>query len=164
MSHDRGCLCGREFYEYRDCPESDCYKREKRVEAANDRQVGGSHYQSAMQHWDLISWYNIGYLEGCATKYVMRWKKKAGVQDIEKALHYIQKIMENHNLRGTPARSEVPMDVLDDFCRLNKLPLLEERIVRLLCRWKTYGELVDARTAAEALRSEAISYFAQRDH
>lgn len=27
MSHDRGCHCGREKYEYDDCPEKDCHKR-----------------------------------------------------------------------------------------------------------------------------------------
>ena len=27
MSHDRGCPCGRESYEYDTCPKEDCYKR-----------------------------------------------------------------------------------------------------------------------------------------
>lgn len=164
MSHDRGCPCGREFYEYQECQESNCYKREKRVETANDRQVGGSHYRSEMQHWDLISLYGVGYLEGCATKYVMRWKKKGGVQDIEKSSHYIQKVMDNHRLHGIQAQAEVPRDVLDQFCSLNRLPLLEERIVRLLCSWKNYGDLVDAQAAVKALLAEAIEYFEKNDY
>jgi hypothetical protein len=27
MSHDRGCYCGRERYEYEDCPRKDCHKK-----------------------------------------------------------------------------------------------------------------------------------------
>lgn len=29
MSHDRGCFCGRERYEYEDCPKADCRKKNK---------------------------------------------------------------------------------------------------------------------------------------
>lgn len=31
MSHDRGCSCGREPYDYNDCTVINCYKREKTV-------------------------------------------------------------------------------------------------------------------------------------
>lgn len=62
---------------------------------ANDLQVGGSHYQtSKVQHWDLISEMGTLYLIGCATKYVSRWRKKNGREDLEKALHYVSKLEE----------------------------------------------------------------------
>lgn len=62
---------------------------------ANSRQVGGNHYKTgAEEHWDLVARYGVGYLEGCATKYVSRWRKKNGVQDLEKAIHYVDKIIE----------------------------------------------------------------------
>lgn len=61
--------------------------------SANDVQVGGGHYMNGkVQHWDWAQ--HIGYLEGNATKYIARHKDKHGLQDIEKALHYIQKIVE----------------------------------------------------------------------
>ena len=60
-------------------------------------ELGGDHYRSEFQHWDLIEQNGIGYLEGCASKYVTRWRKKNGVQDLEKALHYVEKLQELHN-------------------------------------------------------------------
>lgn len=64
---------------------------------ANDRQVGGCHYavkKSAPQHWDIITNHGIDYLRGCATKYVSRARQKGGRQDLEKALHYLEKRVE----------------------------------------------------------------------
>lgn len=62
---------------------------------ANSRQVGGSHYKGrAIEHWDfIISWGNP-YLEGNITKYVSRWRNKKGLEDIAKAGHYLDKLIE----------------------------------------------------------------------
>lgn len=65
------------------------------TQTANDRQVGGDHYQKKeYQHWDWVCDINLHYLLGCATKYVARWRDKNGVQDLEKAIHYLDKAME----------------------------------------------------------------------
>jgi len=62
---------------------------------ANDRQEGGDHYQNkAIQPWDYIISNNIGYLEGNIIKYVSRWKEKHGLQDLKKARHYLDKLIE----------------------------------------------------------------------
>ena len=62
---------------------------------ANEEQVGGDHYKNkAIQPWDYIASNNLGYLEGCIVKYVSRYKEKGGMQDLEKAAHYLQKLME----------------------------------------------------------------------
>lgn len=63
---------------------------------ANDRQVGGDHYnKEGEQHWDRIyRLYGRGYFVGCATKYIERYHLKNGKQDLEKAIHFIQKLME----------------------------------------------------------------------
>jgi hypothetical protein len=67
----------------------------KSQEAANKKQVGGEHYKGkAIQPWDYIVGNNLGYLEGNIVKYVSRWKDKNGVQDLEKASHYLQKLIE----------------------------------------------------------------------
>ena len=63
--------------------------------AANDKQVGGDHYKSTkIQHWDLVLANDIPYLDAVAIKYLMRHKTKNGLQDLEKAEHYIQKMKE----------------------------------------------------------------------
>ena len=67
---------------------------------ANEMQVGGDHYRSSLQHWDVVTLYNVPYLEGCASKYVSRWRKKNGLQDLEKALHFVTKLKEVVSARG----------------------------------------------------------------
>ena len=61
---------------------------------ANDTQTGGTHYQIAIQPWDYIAANNIGYFEGNIIKYVSRWQSKGGVDDLNKAAHYLEKLIE----------------------------------------------------------------------
>jgi hypothetical protein len=62
---------------------------------ANEQQVGGAHYATkAIQPWDYIIANNLGYLEGNVVKYVSRWKDKGGIEDLKKAQHYLQKLIE----------------------------------------------------------------------
>ena len=62
---------------------------------ANEYQPGGDHYIKQTIHpWDYISANNICFLEGNAIKYLTRWKSKGGIEDIKKALHYVQKLLE----------------------------------------------------------------------
>jgi hypothetical protein len=72
-------------------------EQRKQLEAlkANDVQVAGTHYKSkAVQPWDYIVANNLGYLEGNIVKYVSRWKDKGGVDDLKKARHYLDKLIE----------------------------------------------------------------------
>lgn len=64
------------------------------MKGANSMQVGGSHYSSSYQHWDFVTDYGIHYLLGCATKYLTRYRKKNGIQDLEKCVHYFTKARE----------------------------------------------------------------------
>lgn len=62
---------------------------------AGSTQIGGDHYKKrAMQPWDFIAANNIGFFEGNAIKYIVRWKDKGGVEDLKKAKHYIDKLIE----------------------------------------------------------------------
>jgi hypothetical protein len=71
-------------------------KGEKRMTKANEKQVGGKHYFSPTghQHWDMVVDHQLNYFEGQVTKYVMRARKKNGKQDLEKALHFLEKYLE----------------------------------------------------------------------
>lgn len=57
-------------------------------------QVGGTHYQTAISPWDYIIANDLGFWEGNIVKYVTRWKTKGGVEDLKKAQHYLQKLIE----------------------------------------------------------------------
>lgn len=63
--------------------------------SANDVQIAGNHYkQHTYETWDVILDWGLGYLDGNAVKYLSRWRHKGGVQDLKKAAHYIQKLIE----------------------------------------------------------------------
>lgn len=65
--------------------------------SALDTQEGGSHYKDmAIQPVTFIVKNNIPFLEGNVIKYVCRHANKNGVQDIDKAIHYLQLIKELH--------------------------------------------------------------------
>jgi len=66
--------------------------------SANEKQVGGRHYQTTVQCWDYITENEIPYLEGNVIKYVSRWRTKNGIEDLKKAKHYLDKIIENASL------------------------------------------------------------------
>lgn len=61
---------------------------------ANKTQVAGNHYQTQIQHWDYVVANDLDYFQGQITKYVTRWKKKNGLQDLRKAKHFLEKYIE----------------------------------------------------------------------
>lgn len=94
---------------------------------ANDRQVGGDHYKTEIQHWDLVEANKIPYMEAQILRYVMRHAKKGGRSDLEKAKHYIEKLMELRYPLNQPTvvNPQVPPDVryaLDQNDRLGAAP------------------------------------------
>ena len=62
--------------------------------SANDRQIGGNHYRTEIQHWDWAAANELDYFQGCITKYVARHKKKNGLEDLLKAQHFLFKYIE----------------------------------------------------------------------
>ena len=54
------------------------------------RQVGGNHYKRACQPWEIIEEWELNYWAGNIIKYVLRYPHKNGVEDLEKAKHYLE--------------------------------------------------------------------------
>lgn len=82
-------------------------QRQEKHPAANQRQVGGSHYKkegTMLQHWDIVVMFNLDYFEGQITKYLFRWRSKGGLQDLLKARHFLDKKIE---VEEAKARAEV---------------------------------------------------------
>lgn len=62
---------------------------------ASEQQIGGTHYKEfAIQPTEFIAKNNIGFIEGNVIKYVCSHKSKNGRQDIEKAIHYLNLLLE----------------------------------------------------------------------
>ena len=59
------------------------------------KQVGGNHYSKlAIQPVEYITKNKLNYLQGNVIKYITRYKDKNGLQDLQKARHYVDMLIE----------------------------------------------------------------------
>lgn len=63
---------------------------------ATEKQIGGDHYLASdgIQPIELINELGLPFVEGSVVKYVCRHRRKGGRQDIEKAIHYLEMLLE----------------------------------------------------------------------
>lgn len=67
-----------------------------KMSAVRSRQVGGSHYTDmAIQPAEYIMANDLPWAEGTAIKYISRWRKKGGIEDLRKAIHVLEMLIEN---------------------------------------------------------------------
>ena len=58
-------------------------------------QVGGSHYRNMrIQPIEFIHANKLGFIEGCCIKYLCRHKSKGGAEDLRKAIHYLELLIQ----------------------------------------------------------------------
>lgn len=97
------------------------------------QQIGGTHYEAVYQHWDWVIDAQIGYLAACASKYVTRWRKKNGLQDLEKAKSYIDKIIETRHLPGSywhyREMKPIHRQMTERFLQVNNVDKVESEII-----------------------------------
>ena len=87
----------------------DCIRKQERImekdkvslsNNAWDKQVGGEHYkQYAIQPAKFALANGLDYAQSNAIKYIVRHKDKNGVQDLDKAIHYIE-LLKQHYYKG----------------------------------------------------------------
>lgn len=66
-------------------------------------QVGGDHYvKRAVGPWDIWAEYGMNAFEGAVLKYLLRWRDKNGVEDLKKARHTLDKLIEIEEAKGDP--------------------------------------------------------------
>ena len=60
-----------------------------------NKQIGGTYYKDfKIQPIEFIHKNNLGFIQGCIIKYICRYKLKNGIEDLEKAKHYIDLLKE----------------------------------------------------------------------
>lgn len=122
---------------------------------ANHQQVGGDHYRTPFQVWDMVDKLHLDYFEGAIVKYVTRHKKKGGAEDLQKALHYTRKMIELVLNSNKLPRHMFPTDgLLDDFAVANDLAAYEIKCIRTVCNWKSINDLMMLETMIAGLISE----------
>ena len=132
-------------------------------------QIGGSHYEGDFQHWDWVFHCNVGYFEACATKYLIRRRRKhkdpqKQIEDLKKAHHYMQKLLQLHEEtdRGYN-KTKRNAKMLTRLCDSYGVGTSTRRIITRIERWTCssdiqtiIAELVDLiKTAQEALPEPA---------
>ena len=67
--------------------------------SARDYQIGGDHYKGiGIQPIEYIMANNLDFCEGNVIKYVSRWRQKNGLDDLLKAKHYLEFLIEREEL------------------------------------------------------------------
>ena len=62
---------------------------------ATERQIGGKHYKDfKIQPIEFITKNKLSFIQGNIIKYVCRFDKKNGNEDIDKAIHYCELLKE----------------------------------------------------------------------
>lgn len=93
----RDVLPGQTLY----CCSLPTFRRTNEVKP-KDKQVGGAHYKTfKIQPIEYIRENNLGWYEGNVVKYVSRHKDKNGLEDINKAIHYLELIKEEYTAKET---------------------------------------------------------------
>lgn len=58
-------------------------------------QEGGDHYKNLkIQPVEFIHANQLGFMEGCVVKYVSRYKRKNGLEDLKKARHFLDLLIQ----------------------------------------------------------------------
>lgn len=69
--------------------------------SALDVQIGGEHYRKhPIQTVEFLHANKVPFIEGNCIKYLMRWRDKGGVADLEKVKHYIDLLVELEKKHG----------------------------------------------------------------
>jgi hypothetical protein len=124
----------------------------------NSRQVGGEHYGGKRyQHWDLCADAPLNYFEACVTKYVARWRQKEGARDVEKAQHFLDKLIKLYqdNRLELPVTQRL-MFPLKKYQNYNELGMLELAIFRGMLTYTTLNELMSTKKLLAELFSVAL--------
>ena len=74
--------------------------------SALSTQIAGDHYKShAIQPVEFIHANGIPFIEGNCIKYLVRWRAKGGIKDLEKVKHYVDLLieLESRPVKANPA-------------------------------------------------------------
>jgi hypothetical protein len=64
------------------------------------KQVGGTHYKGTIEPWEAMLAWGLDPWSCNVIKYVQRHRKKNGKEDLEKAKHYLEFMIENYDAVG----------------------------------------------------------------
>lgn len=120
---------------------------------ALDNQVGGDHYRiSPMQPVELFFPTSLPFMEGCVVKYVCRYEKKNGLEDLQKARHFIDLIRHFRNKESSIFKNTLwfisgyinywrRRKIVNEFCTKNNLNEFQRIAIEYSCWHSNVGHL-----------------------
>lgn len=127
--------------------------------SANDIQFGGNHYKRGgnYQHWDWVAFAQLNYYEACATKYVSRHRNKNGMEDLNKAGHFVQKLLElvdaGHVRAIYERRGNTFTATVRNFSEANELTCDETAFCELLANYVMKNDLMRALDILDVIKA-----------
>lgn len=123
-------------------------------------QVGGNHYATEYQHWDLCWDCDAKYFPGQISKYFSRHTKKKGLEDVDKGVSFLVKylrLLERDNVGlvmpgGLPRRIEASLEVY--FALHPHIGPEEKGIIRLVLLPHTQADVRQAQVLAQLVRQQ----------
>lgn len=107
----------------------------------NDRQVGGQHYKGAdFQPWDWPL-YGVDAWSYSIVKYATRFKEKNGRQDLEKAVHFCDKLFWAITQHSFGQHNIVRIRHADEYLEQNKCDKYQRRVVLAALFWKSSDDV-----------------------
>lgn len=66
--------------------------------SVKSKQVGGDHYQKGvMQPWDIFLAWGLDPWAANVVKYILRFPHKNGLEDLQKAKHYVEFLIQHYD-------------------------------------------------------------------
>ena len=66
-------------------------KPHRATEKATDKQIRGNHYKNfKIQPIEFITKNKLSFIQGCVVKYICRFDRKNGKEDLDKIIHYCE--------------------------------------------------------------------------
>lgn len=112
------------------------------MKSSLDRQVGGEHYKTnRIQPVVFIERNLLSFCEGNVVKYIARSRKKNGLEDLNKAQHYLQILIEEHIKKPLPTLRTPLVIPVELFCAgIPEITRAETLAIIDICRWRrVYG-------------------------
>lgn len=122
----------------------------------NEVQVGGDHYKGVdFQPWDwarnVSGTQGLGYYEVSAISYIARFRKKGGIEDLEKVLHYIDKMLYCWRAGEYVNRCTATLLRIRQFNKENECDRFQSEAIHFLVAWREGDELVETKKIVEEL-------------
>src|SRR5688572_10302697 len=106
----------------------------------------------------------LGYYEVSAISYIARFRKKGGIEDLEKVLHYIDKMLFCWRAGEYANRCTATLLRIRQFNKENECDRFQSEAIHFLVAWREGDELVEVKKIVEELIQRERDYDFNHHH